>query len=137
MAGIQSVQYIDCASVSSVLLKNHGYAVTLNSGHTWQEIEKEEAVLDVQPADGYSYNQQLTVEYRNHDGEAAHDLSLSTVRRYLVRLVDYNGVSWLLGDTDSPMRLTIQDRNEGEAIGVTGYTLVFSARTKLMPLPIV
>ena len=136
MAGVKLLHYVDVKNVTSQTPNGDGWTVVLKSGHYWSRIHFATAKIDSE-SDGEAYRHTVEIALPAKGGVAARDLMALERGRYLVRATDNNGVQWLMGDTEAPLRLTVQDNNDGTAEGSTAYNLLFSGLTQWPQMKIV
>ena len=127
MAGISNVYYADITTINTIKPKNDGMEVTFASGKTWHVIEHDGANYNTASAEGRAYTLTVDLIYHGNQTQSVRDLDAMTQCRFAVKVVDNNGVEWLLGDKEVPMRFSYSSNNDGEAAGETAYKLHFEA----------
>lgn len=125
MAGIKTLHYIDVDNVTSQRPSGDGWSVTLASGHEWKQIHFSQ-VQAATEREGGCYRHSVEATVPGKGSVSARDLLTLEQGRYLVRATDNNGVQWLIGDTESPLRLTVTDTHGGTPQEETAYRLTFS-----------
>ena len=125
MSGIKTLQYIDIKSVESLLPSGEGLAVTLAQGAAWSKVHFSTTTNNTQQeGDAFSHTIEATVPGKGT--VSPRDLMELRYGRYLVNIVDNNGLSWLCGDMEEGLRFSFEEVNEGTAEGETAYKLTFS-----------
>ena len=127
MAGISSVYYADITTISATKPKSDGMEVVFNNGKTWHVIEHDGASFGSAGEAGRAYTQTVDILYHGNQTESVRALDEMTQCRFVVKCVDNNGVEWLVGSKEVPLRFTYESNNDGEADGETAYQLHFKA----------
>lgn len=99
-------------------------SVTLASNHTWKRIDFSNATAESTP-EGVVFNHVVDVTINSKGNESVRDLMTLSQGRYMVRVTDNNGVKWLKGTKETPLRMSITELNDGIATGETNYKLTF------------
>ena len=125
MAGIKTLHYIDKDSITSMNPYGEGWNIVLGNGKSWCRIQFSACKAETQD-EGSMYRHTVEAAIPAKGGMSARDLMELQQGRYVVKVIDYNGNEWLVGDKACPMRLTVTDENGGTPDGETAYTLTFS-----------
>lgn len=125
IAGIESVYYADIEIVNSIMPTTGGVNVTLTTGHNWSVIESDQAKATTEYQDTLSWNHLVELVYHGNQQSVEANLKEMTERRFVIKVVDNNGVAWLYGHECSPLRFRYTSENDGEADGTTAYSLTF------------
>lgn len=129
MAGVKLLHYVDIKNVTSQTPSGDGWAVVLKHNHYWSRIHFSTVKLGCD-TEGECYNHSVEVALPGKGAVAARDIMALERGRFMLRVTDNNGVRWLIGDTETPLRLKVQDNNDGTPDGTTAYNLLFSGLTQ-------
>lgn len=136
MAGVKLLHYIDIKNVVSSTPSGDGWKVTLKNGHYWSRIHFSSATPNSE-SEGECYRHTIDVALPGKGAVAVRDIMALERGRYLVRVTDNNGVQWLIGDTETPLRMKVQDTNDGTPSGATAYNITISGLTQWPQMRIV
>lgn len=136
MAGVKLLHYVDVKNVDSQTPNGDGWTVVLKNGHYWRRIHFSTAKVGCNE-EGDAYRHTLEVALPGKGAVAVRDIMTLERGRYLVRVTDNNGVKWLMGDTETPMRMKVSDNNDGTPDGTTAYNLTITGLTQWPQMKVV
>lgn len=125
MAGIKTLHYIDIKDIASLLPLGERLDVHLSQGAAWSQIFFSSATCNSEQ-DGNVFQHTVEATVPGKGTVSPRDLLEMYYGRYMVKVVDNNGLWWLVGDNEEGLRFTFQDTNDGTADGDTSYKLVFT-----------
>lgn len=128
MAGWESIEYIDHQYIESNYKHNGKAVVLLSPGKTFCKVEAETITADVKSENG-GFNTLVDAQFNGQGSEDGHQIFDLQKTRVALRLTDYNGIQWLAGCKETPLRVSIDDLREADATGSSSYTLHFSGKT--------
>lgn len=137
MAGIDSAYYADINTIDNILPVSDGLTVSFKQGKTWHIIEHDTASANSPHEAGRGYRQTVDLVFHGNQTEVSRDLDAMCDCRFIMKVVDNNGTSWIYGDIDTPLQFSYEDSNDGEASGETAYSLHFEGLCRLPALRLI
>lgn len=125
-AAIKTLHFVDVKNVTSATPTASGWNVVLNSGHYWRRIHFSEAEQSTKAVDMSSVETSITAKIPGVGGIAERDLIKLRKSKYLVKIADYNGETWLVGTPSEPLTFDVAENKNGELAGDTAYTVSFT-----------
>ena len=129
MAAIKTLHFIDIDAIDSIVLTKDGWAVNIKPNRYWSRIHFAEATANVQLRQGDKYECRVELTLHGVGSNAERDLLKLHQCHYLVRLTDYNGAKWLLGDEGTPLSFQLEDVRSGSPAEGSHYRCSFAGLT--------
>jgi len=123
IAPVEEIKSVDLIDVNTK-------KVTLNTGGRFAEIEAENIQYGSQNTDGV-YECGIQCNLHGNNPDLASTFEVMTKKRFIVSIYDKNGVWWIQGDTNEPLRFEYSQLSEPKAPGFSGYKLKFIRKTTL------
>ena len=130
-AGFNKISIAPVNEVESVDLANiNTKKATLVTAGRFAEIEAENIQFGNSQSDG-AYETIIQCDFRGNDPDTVHRFDAMTKNRFIVTIRDRNGVWWIQGDKNEPMRFEYSQITEPKAPGFSGFKLKFIRKTTL------
>lgn len=127
MPGISNIKYIDNADVINTQLTADGVKLSLRENTSPAIIEADETKVVSELVQGQAYKHSADITYNGSATSADATLEAMAQHRFLLIYTDNDGVDWLIGTHDNPLRLSYSHENQGEPDAPTAYNLHFEA----------
>lgn len=129
--GISKMFIAEIDEIFGVNLTNRGRAaVSFVPAHNWAIIGADNIDAITEYSDR-KYITTIKAEFNTPSAQYLPTFARMTKSRFVVKLIDRNGIEWLYGDKHQPFRLEYTKSNEK---GIkNGYTLTFTAETNTPP----
>lgn len=125
MAGMRGVEFIDAESVESITPRATGTELVLKPMEGWNRLQVKmgEATMTSNEDAGNAYANEVSVTFRGLGGEWERMVEQMKQKRWVLRLTDNNGVQWVVGNKEVPMRFGFNIINDGSATGRSAYEM--------------
>lgn len=123
---IKNIYYIAAQDVEEITPNNDGVSVQLGSSAFWKNMSgMGEATCTGEPVEGGAWQYTVEAKVAGRGAVPPRYLQKLTAGRWLLKLVDYTGKEWLVGESECPLRCAVTDTATSEATGETLYTFRF------------